>query len=277
MADSATLLDVTFSCGCLGAHAPAEVNRPPLAGRIAPMLAAAGISHFLMPAAQAGNADLAAEVDRLKVVACCSVPDVKAALSAAAPALCFTSSASAILARRQLPAGEHIVTELAKARGSVGQKPLWLMVEAAFDCPYAGAIPAETLVAHLDPILSAVPQALVVLADTSGRVTGEAITTALKALRPLSPPDRLCLLLRQDDDGAQEAVRAALAQGVRRFAAALNSGSRFGPPHFPPQPPVIGPPRLVRLLAERGVSTTVDLTLLGAASQIVRHAGTASP
>lgn len=277
MDDSATLLDVTFSCGCLGAPAPPDLVRPPLVGRIAPMLAAAGISHFLMPATEAGDQDLSAQVDSLRVVSCCGVPDIKAALAAAAPALCFTSSASAILARRQLPAGEHIVAELAKVQGSLGRRPLWLMVEAAFDCPYAGAIPAEALVAHLTPILTAVPEAVVVLADTSGRVTGEGIKTALKALAPLSPPDRLCLLLRQDGDSAQEAVRAALAQGVRRFATALNRGSPLGPPRFPPQPPVIGPPRLVRLLAERGITTAADLTLLGAASQILRHDGTSPP
>jgi len=145
-------------------------------------------------------------------------------------------------------------------------------VATAFVCPFEGPVGAGRLI---DVVLACARLGVgrVVLADTLGTASPEAITRSLAAVRDAAPDVELALHLHDPEGQAMRSVDAAIELGVVRFDSAV-----AGLDGCPAAPGNLSTKSLVSHLHRAGISTGLDPDALDRAREVV-HAelGVAAP
>ncbi|MBW1988688.1 MAG: hydroxymethylglutaryl-CoA lyase [Deltaproteobacteria bacterium] len=132
---------------------------------------------------------------------------------------------------------------------------LWAGLQCAFGYQRAGDVSPAQVGKIASTLLDAGAEVLV-LADTSGLGTPDAVEAVLETVCVSWPVDRLLLHLHDSRGQAMANLDRGLALGIRRFDASL--GGLGGCPFLPGAPGNLPTQAVVRALGSRGIATGID-------------------
>lgn len=221
-----------------------------------PQMADAG---ELLPRVQAGLPALRASV---------LVPNLKGlerAHAAGAREIAVVLSATETMNRRNINMGLAEATDISeqtlRAAQALGLRTR-AYVAVAFDCPFEGETPLDTVVA-LAARMAEAGAGEIVIADTIGAASPQAVKVRMAALTAAIAPDRLAVHFHDTRGMGAANAWAALEAGIRRFDASV--GGIGGCPFAPGAAGNLATEDLVLLAERSGFTTGIDLDRLLAA------------
>lgn len=240
--------------------------------RLVQLLAAAGLrsveaASFVSPKAVPQMADAAellpqvqAALPALRVSAL--VPNLKGlerARAAGAREIAVVLSATETMNRKNINMGLQQATEVSEqtlqAALAQGLRTR-AYIAVAFDCPFEGPTPLDTVLQLSARMRAAGAQAIVV-ADTIGSAAPGTVRARFEALREVVPLDMLAAHLHDTRGLGAANAFAALEAGVRRFDA--SAGGIGGCPFAPGAAGNLATEDLVLMAEGSGFATGVDL------------------
>jgi len=238
-------------------------------------LAAAGVASvevtsFVSPKAVPQMADAAELLPRVQASlpalrASVLVPNLKGlerAHAAGAREIAVVLSATETMNRRNINMGLAEATDISeqtlRAAQALGLRTR-AYVAVAFDCPFEGETPLDTVVA-LAARMAEAGAGEIVIADTIGAASPQAVKVRMAALTAAIAADRLAVHFHDTRGMGAANAWAALEAGIRRFDASV--GGIGGCPFAPGAAGNLATEDLVLLAERSGFSSGIDLDRL---------------
>ncbi|MBT6784847.1 MAG: hydroxymethylglutaryl-CoA lyase [Planctomycetes bacterium] len=133
--------------------------------------------------------------------------------------------------------------------------PLRGYLSCCFGCPYEGAIDAEQVLQRSIALISGGAEEIVI-SDTTGIATAQAVTTLIDRLTSEIPIEKISLPLHDTHGSALECVRAGLDAGVRSFDG--SAGGLGGCPFAPGARGNVATEDLLEVLQQQGFDSGID-------------------
>ncbi len=140
-----------------------------------------------------------------------------------------------------------------------------LNLATAFDCPFAGRVAEEPVLALLDRLVPLMPEAEICLCDTTGRADPAHVASLFHQARARLPGAAFAFHAHDTYGLGTANVHAGYEVGVRVFDAAV--GGLGGCPFAPGATGNVATEDLAWMFARRGVSTGIDLDRLVAVAR----------